>query len=117
MKRDRKSWKDIRIQVSLCKMHKFTGAAYTAMVKSFLYFVTFAQCLVLDACHLFKYIQKRPLFPLSIYIYTRGKKFWILANILISNTNFRNIFTLKQSLEFRPLEIKRKFNIYKDSKA
>ena len=41
----------------------------------------------------------------------------ILANILISNMNFRNIFTLKQFLEFRPLEIKRKKNIHKTSKA
>ena len=41
----------------------------------------------------------------------------ILANIFISNTNLRNIFTLKQFLEFRPLEIKRKLNIHKISKA
>ena len=42
---------------------------------------------------------------------------WILANILIINTNFRNSFTLKQFLEFRPLKIKRNMNIHKISKA
>ena len=37
-------------------------------LKRFFYFVTFAQCFVLDVCHLFKDIKKRPLCPLSTNI-------------------------------------------------
>ena len=69
MKRDRKSWKDIRIQVSLCKMNKFIGTwtALTAIIKRF-YFVTFAQLFVLGDRHLVIDIQKRSLCPLSTNI-------------------------------------------------
>ena len=54
MKCDRKSWEDIRIQVSLCKMNTFIGT--TAIVKT-LFFFEYAI-----------YSQKWPLCPVSTNI-------------------------------------------------